>query len=30
MVVSDTKYFSTEDEAKAYIENMRKKGTILP
>lgn len=30
MVVSDTKYFSTEDEAKAYIENLRKKGTILP
>ena len=30
MVVSDTKYFNTEDEAKAYIENLRKKGTMLP
>ena len=29
-VVVDTKYFSSEDEAKAYIENLRKKGTILP
>ena len=30
MVVSDTKYFNTEAEAKAYIENLRKKGTMLP
>ena len=30
MIVSDTKYFNTEDEAKAYIENLRKKGTMLP
>lgn len=30
MVVSDTKYFNSEDEAKAYLENMRKKGTVLP
>lgn len=30
MVVSDTKYFNSEDEAKAYLENLRQKGTILP
>lgn len=30
MVVSDTKYFNSENEAKAYLENLRKKGTILP
>ena len=30
LVVSDTKYFNSEDEAKAYIENMRKKGITLP
>ncbi len=30
MVVSDTKYFNSENEAKAYLENMRKKGTVLP
>ena len=30
MVVSDTKYFGSEDEAKAYLENLRQKGTILP
>ena len=28
--VVDTKYFNSEDEAKAYLENLRKKGTILP
>lgn len=28
--VVDTKYFNSEDDAKAYIENLRKKGTILP
>lgn len=30
LVVSDTKYFNSEDEAKAYLENLRQKGTILP
>jgi hypothetical protein len=30
MVVQDTKYFNSEDDAKAYIENMRKKGITLP
>lgn len=30
MVVSDTKYFNSENEAKAYLENLRKKGTMLP
>lgn len=30
MVVSDTKYFNSEDEAKVYLENLRQKGTILP
>ena len=29
MVVQDTKYFNSEEEAKAYLENLRKKGTIL-
>ena len=30
IVVSDTKYFNSEAEAKAYIENVRKKGITLP
>ena len=30
MRVSDTKYFDSEDEAKAYIENLRRKGINLP
>lgn len=30
MTVSDTKYFNSESEAKAYIENLRQKGIILP
>ena len=30
IVVSDTKYFNSEEEAKAYIENVRKKGITLP
>lgn len=30
MIVSDTKYFHSEEEAKAYIENVRKKGITLP
>lgn len=30
MFVSDTKYFDSEDEAKAYIENLRRKGINLP
>ena len=30
MFVSDTKYFNSEDEAKAYIENLRRKGINLP
>lgn len=30
LVVSDTKYFNSEAEAKAYIENVRKKGITLP
>ena len=29
-VVSDTKYFPSEDAAKAYIENLRQKGITLP
>lgn len=29
-VVNDTKYFNSEDEAKAYIENLRQKGITLP
>lgn len=28
--VIDTKYFRSEDEARMYIENLRRKGTILP
>ncbi len=28
--VIDTKYFRSENEARMYIENLRKKGTILP
>ena len=30
MFVSDTKYFDSEDDAKAYIENLRRKGINLP
>lgn len=29
-VVIDTKYFNSEEEARMYIENLRRKGTILP
>lgn len=29
-VVNDTKYFNSENEAKAYIENLRQKGITLP
>jgi hypothetical protein len=28
--VSDTKYFDSEEEAREYIENVRKKGITLP
>jgi hypothetical protein len=30
MIVSDTKYFNSEADAKAYIENLRQKGITLP
>ena len=30
MIVSDTKYFNSEEDAKAYIENLRQKGITLP
>lgn len=29
-MVSDTKYFDSEEDAKRYLENLKQKGTILP